>query len=177
MEKKMNRKRRFSGMIATTIIMAVLAIIFILIGYLRGQGQHISGLRTSLNMTIQILPLLIFSFIVAGMAQSLISKEIIANWIGAESGIKGIIIGTAAGSLVPGGPYVALPLSAGFLGAGASIGTVVAFLTGWSLWGFSRLPLEVGILGWKFALIRFVSTFIFAPIAGFIAQIFFGNIK
>jgi len=112
-------------MFITTIIMAVLAIIFILIGYLRGQGQHISGLKTTLNMTIQILPLLIFSFIVAGMAQSLISKEIIANWIGAESGIKGIIIGTAAGSLVPGGPYVALPLSAGFLGVGASIGTVL----------------------------------------------------
>ena len=173
----MNKKRKVSGMLIATIIMAVLAVIFVLIGYFRGEGQHINGLKVGFNMTIQILPLLIFAFIVAGMVQVLIPKETLTHLVGVESGIRGIMIGTVAGSLVPGGPYVALPLGAGFLGAGASIGTVVAFLTGWSLWGFSRLPLEVGILGWKFALIRFVSTFIFAPIAGMIAQLFFGGVK
>ncbi|MDZ7262573.1 MAG: permease, partial [candidate division KSB1 bacterium] len=98
-------------------------------------------------------------------------------WVGAESGLRGILIGTVAGGLSPGGPYVNLPVVAGFLRAGAGVGTMVAFLTGWSLWAVSRLPMEIGILGWKFTLIRIASTFFFPPIAGWIAQILFVNAK
>ncbi len=153
--------------------MGVLAIILLSIGYYKGGGQHVSGMRSALNMTVQILPLLIFAFIVAGMIQVLLPRELLSRWLGVESGMRGILIGTVAGSLTPGGPYVSLPIAAGLLRSGASVGTMVAFLTGWSLWAVSRLPMEVGILGWKFTLIRIASTFFFPPIAGFIAQTFF----
>lgn len=164
-------------MLIPTIIMGALALILLFIGYHRGQAEHISGIKSALNMTVQILPLLILAFIVAGMTQVLLPQELISKWIGAESGIRGIFIGTVAGALVPGGPYVSLPIAAGLLRSGAGIGTMVAFLTGWSLWAVSRLPMEVGILGWKFALIRLVSTFFFPPIAGLIAHIFFAGAK
>lgn len=121
-------------------------------------------------MTIEILPLLVFAFIVAGMVQVLLPKELLAKWIGTESGLRGILIGTAAGACAPGGPYVSLPIAAGLLRSGASIGTMVAFLTGWSLWAVVRLPMEIGIMGWKFTLIRLASVFFFPPIAGLIAQ-------
>jgi uncharacterized membrane protein YraQ (UPF0718 family) len=75
-----------------------------------------------------------------------------------------------AGGLSPGGPYVSLPIVAGLLKSGASAGTMVAFLTGWSLWAVGRLPMEFGILGWKFTVIRLASTFIFPPIAGVFAN-------
>jgi hypothetical protein len=52
---------------------------------------------------------------------------------------------------------------------------MVAFLTAWSLVAVSRLPMEVGILGWKFTLIRILTTFFFPPVAGFLAQTFFGG--
>jgi len=128
-------------------------------------------------MTVQILPLLVFAFIVAGMVQILLPRELLSKWVGAESGIRGILIGTVAGGLSPGGPYVSLPIVAGLLRSGASVGTMVAFLTGWSLWAVSRLPMEVGILGWKFTAIRIASTFFFPPIAGLLAQTFFGGVK
>ena len=162
-------------MLLPTIIMGALAIILLSIGYYKGQGQHISGMKSALNMTIEILPLLIFAFIVAGMIQFLLPRELLSKWIGAESGMKGILLGTVAGGFAPGGPYVSLPFVAGLLRSGASVGTMVAFLTGWSLWAVSRLPMEVGILGWKFTLIRIASTFFFPPIAGLIAQTFFGR--
>ena len=171
----MDEKRRDLGMFFPTIIMGTLAIILLTIGYYK--GQHISGMKSAMNMMFQILPLLIFAFIVAGMIQTLIPNELLSKWIGAESGIRGILIGTVAGGFAPGGPYVSLPLAAGLLRSGASIGTMVAFLTGWSLWAFGRLPMEVGILGWKFTLIRIACTFFFPPIAGFIAQMFFANVR
>lgn len=157
-------------MLVATVIMGLLAIILVSVGYYKGGGEHVLGLKSAMSMTIQILPLVIFAFIVAGMIQVLVPHEFLSKWIGKGSGIRGILIGTVAGSLVTGGPYVSLPIAAGLLRSGASIGTMVAFLTGWSLWAVGRLPIEVGIMGWKFTLIRLVSTFFFPPIAGLIAN-------
>ena len=109
-------------MLIPTIIMGVLALVLLFIGYHRGQAEHISGIKSALNMTVQILPLLILAFIVAGMIQVLLPRELISKWIGAESGIRGIFIGTVAGALVPGGPYVSLPIAAGLLRSGAGVG-------------------------------------------------------
>ncbi len=164
-------------MMIPTLIMALLAIILLIIGYSKGGGQHVTGLKSAFKITIEIFPLLICAFIVAGMVQVLLPHELISKWVGEGSGMRGIFIGTLAGSLTPGGPYVSLPLAAGFLKAGAGVGTMVAFVTAWSLWAVSRLPLEIGILGWKFTLIRLVCVFFFPPIAGLLAQTFFSNFK
>ena len=164
-------------MLIPTIIMGTLAVVLLLTGYLKGENQHIAGLKSSLNMIVEILPLLVFAFVIAGMVQVLLPKELLSKWIGTESGMRGIFIGTIAGALSPGGPYVNLPIAAGLLRSGANVGTMVAFLTGWSLWAIARLPMEIGILGWKFTLIRLASVFFFPPIAGLIAQTFFGGVK
>jgi uncharacterized membrane protein YraQ (UPF0718 family) len=169
----MNKNRRISNMLVSTGIMALLAIVLLAIGY--SKGEHISGLKIALKMGCEVLPLLIFAFIIAGMVQVILPKELVLKWIGKESGIKGILIGTIAGSLAPGGPYVNLPLVAGLLKLGAGTGTMVSFLTGWLLLSISRLPMEVGILGWRFTFIRLMCTFFFPPIAGLIAQKFFGG--
>jgi uncharacterized membrane protein YraQ (UPF0718 family) len=176
-DKKMDKKRRASGMLIPNIIMAIFAVILLYVGYSKGQGQHIIGLKYALNLTVQILPLLIFAFIMAGMIQTLLPRELLSKWIGEESGLRGIFIGTVAGGITPGGPYVSLPVAAGFLRAGAGVGTMVAFITAWSLWAVSRMPMEIGILGWKFTAVRLVCTFFFPPIAGLIAQLFFSGFK
>ena len=162
-------------MIIPTIIMGILALVFSIIAY--RKGQFTATIKTSLDMAVEILPLLIFVFIVAAAIRAIIPHEVLSRWIGAESGIKGIFIGTLTGAIAPGGPYVSLPLAAGLLRSGAGIGTMVAFLTAWSLWAAARLPMEIGILGWRFTLIRFISVFFFPPIAGMIARLLAKIIK
>jgi uncharacterized membrane protein YraQ (UPF0718 family) len=175
-ENKSESKRR-SNMLIPTLIMAFLAVLFLFIAYSRGENQHILGVKLGLKMLIEILPLLIFALILAGVIQVLLPKELLSKWIGDEAGIKGILLGTVAGGIMPGGPYVSLPVAAGLFRAGAGIGTLVAFLTSWSLWAIARLPMEVGIIGWRFTLIRLACTFFFPPIAGIIAQLFFSGFK
>ncbi|MFC1541385.1 permease [Candidatus Latescibacterota bacterium] len=167
----MKKSRRKSQMLIPTVIMAVLAIILSIIAFRNGQGQHITGFKSAYHLTIQTLPLLICAFIVAGMIQILLPQDLISRWVGTESGMRGIIVGTLAGGLTPGGPYVSMPIVAGLLKSGASTGTMVAFLTSWSLWAVARLPLEIGILGWQFTFIRLGSTFVFPPLAGIIANV------
>jgi len=164
-------------MFVPTLIMAILALILVAVGYFRGEGQHLAGAKIGLKLTLEVLPLLVFAFLVAGMVQVLIPQEFLNRWVGSESGIKGILVGTLAGGFTPGGPYVSLPIIAGLLQMGAGIGTLVAFLTSWSLWAVARLPMEIGLMGWKFTLIRLVCTFFFPPLAGLLAQFFFSHVK
>jgi len=168
-------KQKGNQMLIPTIIMACIAVLLVIVGMNKEGSVHIIGLQSAFKMTYQVLPLLIFAFIIAGMIQVLLPQDLLNKWVGAESGIRGILIGTIAGGLTPGGPYVSLPVIAGLLKSGAGVGTMVAFLSSWSLWAVARLPMEIGILGWKFTLIRLFSTFFFPPIAGLIAQTFFTN--
>jgi len=164
-------------MLIPTIVMGVIAIAVLVLAYQKGGGEHILALKSSGNLLIQIIPLLIFAMIIAGTIPLLIPTEALSKWVGAESGWRGILIGTVVGGCMPGGPYVTLPLAAGLLKVGAGIGTMIALITAWSLLAFMRLPIEIGILGWKFALIRLACTFFFPPIAGLIANKLFSGVS
>lgn len=175
--KNNSKKKGNNNMLVPTIVLGVIAVILLIVGYSRGGSDHIDGIVLGLKMLVPLIPLLIFAFIIAGMIQILIPTEVVSKWVGVESGFRGILIGTVSGALVPGGPFVSLPLAVGFLRSGASVGTMVAFLTSWSLWAISRLPMEFAILGWRMTVLRFVSVFIFPPIAGYIAEILFRLFK
>ncbi len=165
-----------SDLLIPTVIMGALAIVLTFLAYRKGQGEHITGFKQARTILIQITPLLVFAFIVAGMLQVLIPTETIARYVGTESGFSGIIIGAIVGGLMPGGPFVSLPIAAGLLVAGAGTGTMVALMTGWSVWAVSRLPIELGVMGWRFTVIRLASSFFFPILAGLLANIFFGGV-
>jgi uncharacterized membrane protein YraQ (UPF0718 family) len=160
---------------AATIIMIVLAVILTILAYFRG-GVHVVGLRLGAKTIWDNLLILLASFAVAGLARVLIPREVISQWLGAQAGFKGILLGCVAGGLVPGSPYSVFPIIASFYEAGAGMGTIVGFITAWSLWSVSRLPLEVGIIGPRVTLARYLSTLIFPPLAGVIAHLFLTKI-
>jgi len=153
----------------TTLIMAFLSIVSSIFAY--QKGKCLEGLLVVKNLFFKMIPLLFFAFVLAGMIQVLVPKEIIIKWIGQESGIKGIFLGAILGGCLPGGPYVVLPLAAGLLKIGVSIPVLISFLAGWSLIGFTKIPLQIAILGPKVTLIRFLSVAFFAPLAGLIASL------
>ncbi|RPJ42503.1 MAG: permease, partial [Candidatus Latescibacterota bacterium] len=117
-------KRRSNTMLVPTLILAVLALVLLWTGYARHDGSHVEGARIGAKMIVEVLPLLVFAFLVAGMVQVLVPQETIYRWVGAGSGHRGILLGTIAGGLAPGGPYVSLPIAAGLFRAGAGTGTM-----------------------------------------------------
>ncbi|MCP2519678.1 hypothetical protein NLD30_04435 [SCandidatus Aminicenantes bacterium Aminicenantia_JdfR_composite] len=72
-------------MLIPSAIMGSIAFILLFVGYLKGENRHLIGLKFASNMMIKILPLLIFAFIIAGMIQVLIPKELLSKWIGIHS--------------------------------------------------------------------------------------------
>jgi len=159
-----------------TVVMIAIALVLFLVAYLQGDNLHILGLKKGGNMLVQVFPLLFAAFVIAGLVQVLVQKELIARWLGLESGLKGILLGALAGGLTPGGPIVNFPIVASIYKAGAGIGTVVAYVTAWSLVSVVRFPLEVSLISPKFAFIRLACTFFFPPIAGVIAWLLFSKV-
>lgn len=164
-------------MLMPTIIMGVAAFALVMVAYRKENVEYLTGLKFAWQTTVEILPMLIFAFIIAGMVQVLIPKEMISKFVGEEAGLKGILVGAIAGGLTPGGPFVSLPIAAGLMKSGAGIGTLVAFITGWSVWNLGRLPMEIGIMGWKFTVVRVLATLVFPLLAGLFAHYIFSSMK
>jgi uncharacterized membrane protein YraQ (UPF0718 family) len=130
----------------------------------------LAGLIAGARTFWRNLPILLLGFAIAGLAQVLIPKEWITAWLGGRSGFKGVLIGCLLGGLVPGAPYATFPLVAALYQSGASLGAVVGFVTAWSLWSVSRLPVEIALIDSKPALVRYALTFVVPPVAGLLAN-------
>ncbi len=154
----------------TTLVLAVVAIILLLVAFWRGRDLPQAGLMAAGRTLWRNLPLLLLGFVIAGLAQVVIPKDLISRWLGEQAGIKGVLIGCLVGGLVPGAPYATFPLVAALYQGGASLGAVVGFVSAWGLWSVSRLPVEMALIAPRPALIRYAITFIMPPIAGMVAE-------
>ncbi len=61
------------------------------------------GLVRAVHQVVIILPRMIFALIAASFIVTLIPTEIIVAYLGPEAGIKGILIGSLTGLIVPSG--------------------------------------------------------------------------
>jgi len=154
----------------TTLILIILAVLLVIVAYWRGRDLPLSGLKQAGTTLWRNLPLILVSFVIAGLVQVLIPKDLIREWLGTKSGFMGILIGSIAGGIAPGSPYAVFPVIGTLYKGGASLGAVVSFVSAWSLWSVTRLPLEIALIDPKAALLRFGITFVVPPIAGLIAQ-------
>jgi uncharacterized membrane protein YraQ (UPF0718 family) len=154
----------------TTLVLAGVAGVLLVIAFWRGNDLPRAGLLAAGRTLWRNLAILLLGFVIAGLVQVLIPKDLITRWLGAETGFKGVLIGCAAGGLVPGSPYAVFPLVAALYQAGAGLGAVVGFVSAWSLWSVSRLPVEMALIGPRPALVRYAITFVVPPIAGLLAE-------
>lgn len=154
----------------TMLVLVVVAGILLVLAFIKGRTLPMAGLQAAGKTLWSNLPLLLLSFVIAGLVQVLLPRELITGWLGTQSGIKGIFISSAVGGLIPGAPYAVFPIVAGLYKGGASLGAVVSFVSAWSLWSVSRLPLEIALIDPKAALIRYAITFVVPPVAGLLAQ-------
>lgn len=100
-------------------------------------------------------PKILCGFFVAASVPVLIPRQTLAEWVGKDSGGRGLLVATVAGALVPGGPMMIFPLAASFRVAGASAAVLISFVTAWSLYGVNRTVIwEMSFLPFDFVLLR-----------------------
>ena len=154
----------------TTWVLTGLALALLIYAFIRDKQIAINGLKVAGSTLWGNLVLLLAGFLIAGLMQVLLPKELISKWLGDQAGGKAIWIGCLVGGLFPGSPYSTFPIVANLYKAGAGLGAVVGFISAWALWSVSRLPIELALINPKVALLRYAITFIVPPAAGYVAN-------
>ena len=99
-------------MIPTLVIMLLFAIALTVLAYLKDPSLPVAGLQDGGKMLLGIIPILVLAFVAAGMIGKVLPRELLTQWLGNESGFRGLAIATAAGSITPGGPFIQFPIVA-----------------------------------------------------------------
>ena len=117
------------------------------------------------------MPRVVIALSIASLVWFILPRDRIAGLVGSESGLKGLLIATAAGTITPGGPASAFSLLAAFAASGADRGALVTYITAWGTMGLQRvLVWDVPFLGAEFTLLRFVLSIPLPLRAGLIAR-------
>lgn len=156
-----------SWLILGTLVLVCAALAFRSGGIARVGEALTSGTKLFLS----VLPNLVLGFALAGFLHVLLPSELIVQWMGQKSGVRGLLVGTVAGTLTPGGPFMHFPILASFLAKGAGVGPVCAYIAAWALLGLNRfLVWELPILGSQIALARLIASVWFPPFIGWFGQ-------
>ena len=137
-----------------------------------GSAEFFAILSSDLILFAEMLPKVLAGCLIGAFITLLLPREMVARWVGHESGMMGLLIATAFGFILPGGPITIYPVAGAFLVMGADAGAVVAFIVSWTMIGYTRaLVWELPFFGSEFVLWRIVEALPLPIIAGILARV------
>ena len=133
------------------LLMAALVLTVINLDY----GLSISQIVwTNIATIAGVLPPI---FILIGLLDVWVPREVMIKYMGEKSGFKGLFFAFILGSMAAGPLYVAFPVAAILLKKGARIGYVVFFLSTWTVGKIPLLLFEISSLGATFTALHFIT--------------------
>jgi uncharacterized protein len=142
------------------------------IAFSRPEKLHRQGLKIAWENIVVMVPRISMAIVVAGFFAVILPTELVAEWLGRESGMTGILVGSVTGGLTPGGPMLAFPIVVILFNAGAGIGPLIAYVTAWSVFAIHRLfAFEIPLMGTRFAVLRLLSSLSLPFLAGILAML------
>ena len=105
----------------------------------------------SLKEMLLIIPPI---FILLGLLDVWVPREIMIKYMGEESGVTGVILSIILGSAAAGPLYAAFPIAGVFMKKGVKFSNVLIFIGAWSTTKIPMFLFELSSLGSKFALTR-----------------------
>ncbi len=151
-----------------TIILYCAAALGLGVSFFKSRERTKLALKKAWKSFENILPQFLTVLLVLGMMLSVLSEETISKLLGSGSGVLGMAIAAVIGSvtLIPG--FVAFPLAASLLRAGAGYGQITMFVTTLMMVGVVTLPVEMKYFGRKAAVRRNLLALVFAVCVSFL---------
>ena len=130
-----------------TYVLYGAAIVWLLFSFCKDKEKTKLALKKAWRSFENILPSVLAVPILIGLILSILDVETISNLLGTDSGIGGMVIAAAVGclTLIPG--FVAFPLAASLLAAGAGYAQIAVFISTLMMVGIATLPLEAQYFG------------------------------
>ena len=155
---------------AINILLWLVVVALALLAASRGRVLLNQGARDGLLEFLLLLPRIGVGVIGAGYVAEVLPRELIAPWLGPESGLLGVALATLGGALTPGGPVVGFSIGAAALKSGAGAPQVIAYSTAWALYAIHRLviwevPMMPARIVWLRAMVSLPLPFMAAGLA------------
>jgi len=150
--------------IGITVITITLYGIF----FLQDREVAMRGIKNSYNMVLDVFFLLTGGIAIVGVMMVLIPENIVIAHLGRQTGLGGILLGTAIGAVLPSGGYIRLPVVSALLTLGAGVGTVVAIVATKSL---LYSPQSMAFFGVRVEAVQIPSFILGGVSAGVVAHI------
>ena len=157
--------RGFWGFLAAAVVTGIACYA------IRGRDSVNAALSHDLGMLGDLLPRVTVAVSIAAVIWFLLPRDRISSLVGTESGLRGLLIASVAGTITPGGPSSAYALLAVLGGSGADRGAMVTYITAWATLGVQRvLVWDVPFMGTEFAILRLTICLPLCILAGLLAR-------
>lgn len=152
----------------TSIILYSLAIILLIISFIKDKSKTKEAIILGLKSFENILPQFLCIIISVGILLSFFTTDTISKILGNSSGFWGIILADIIGAIAMMPTFVAFSLGNTLLLNGAGYSQVGALVSSLVLIGLMTFPLEAKYIGKRAALLRNLIAFLFSIIVGII---------
>lgn len=145
-------------------------------------GSYLIGFKPGLviysnfnEFFIEMISFIPFLFIIIGLFDVWVPKEMLEKHIGKESGVKGIFLVILLAMLQAGPLYGAFPVAYVLFKKGASVRNIFIYLGAFSSMKLPMLGIEIGYLGIKFTILRTLISLPLFICIGFIMEKIVGS--
>jgi uncharacterized membrane protein YraQ (UPF0718 family) len=138
---------------------------------IKGGDIVVAAFVDDLDLLIGLMPRVLVALSIAALIWVLMPRDRMSALVGQETGLRGLIVATLAGTVTPGGPSSAYALLAVLAASGAERGALVAYITAWATLGMQRILIwDVPFMGPEFAILRFAISLPLPVVAGLVAR-------
>lgn len=138
--------RRYRFFLGTVLVLCILTIFNAKLGL-----KAFSVTMFSFKEMLLVIPPV---FILLGLLDVWVPKELMMKYMGDGSGLKGILLSIILGSAAAGPLYGAFPIAAVFMKKGVKFTNILIFIGAWSTTKIPMFLFEMSSLGSKFAITR-----------------------
>jgi uncharacterized membrane protein YraQ (UPF0718 family) len=153
-------------------ILILITVVCLVLSLAVDQRKTFEGVKRGLKMFLNLLPALLLVLILVSIFLYLVPDKMIVKLLGAKSGVMGVAIAAAVGSIALIPAFIAFPLAKILLVKGVSYTVVAVFITTLIMVGVLTLPVEFKYFGKRAAIMRNFLSFFGAIIVGLLIGLF-----
>jgi hypothetical protein len=125
--------------ILVDIFLWALVIVLVVIAAVRSRPILSMTLREGVVDYLKLIPRIFIGVVGSGYLAEVLPQDVVARWLGPDSGAIGISLAVLGGAFTPGGPVVGFSIGAAALKGGAGAPQVIAYVSAWALFAVQRL--------------------------------------
>ncbi len=126
--------------------------------------------RLSWDNLIDLIAVVPPIFILLGLLDVWVPREVMIRLTGEKSGVVGIVLSFLLGSFAAGPLYAAFPVAGVMLKKGSKLSNIMVFIGAWSTTKIPLLLFEATAMGWSFMLGRLILNLPVILIIGYLVE-------